>query len=89
MPVIAVAVVTIMIVMIVAMVVTTAIGATLGLKRCLDFFKFGPKTMQHLFDHMVAPDAEGVSANLGGEMAISKMPRQSHQLMGVFVSDFD
>src|SRR6516164_5279979 len=89
MPVTTVVVVMIMIVMIAPVVVATAIGAALGLKRCFDFFKFSSKSMQHLFDHVVGPDVEGVISNLRWKMPISEMPGKPHEVMRIFMTDLD
>jgi hypothetical protein len=69
-------------------IVSGTVGAALRLKSCLHFAELGSETLKHFFNHVVGSDTEGAFANLCGEMAISKMPGKSHQLMSVFVPDF-
>ena len=81
-------VVVIVMVVVMAVIVRGTVGPAFWLKSCLDLLDYGSETLQHFFNHVVRADAEGVFANLRGEMAISKMPSQSHQLMSIFVTDF-
>jgi hypothetical protein len=76
------------VVLVMVVIVSGTVGAALRLKSCLYFAEFGSETLQHFFNYVVGPDTEGVFANLCREMAISKMPGESHQLMAVFVPDF-
>ena len=76
------------VVMVMVVIVGGAVGAPFGLKSCLDVVEFGSETLEHFFNHVVGADTESAFANLGREMAISKMPAESHQLMAVFVPDF-
>jgi hypothetical protein len=75
--------------MTVMMVTAPAVCAALGLKGDLDLHEIGSETLQHFFNHVVGPNTEGPFANLCREMAISKMPGESHQLMAVFMPDFN
>src|SRR5215472_1530953 len=76
------------VVMVVVVIVSGTVGTAFGLKRCLDLLDSGSETLKHSFNNVVGPDTEDVFANLSREMAISKMPGKSHQLMAVFVPDF-
>jgi hypothetical protein len=86
------AIVMMVVVIVIVVVMTVIVGGTVRpafwLKSCLDFLDCGSEPLQHFFNHMVRANVEGVFANLRGEMAISKMPSQSHQLMSIFVTDF-
>ena len=76
------------VVLVMVVIVSGTVGAALRLKSCLHFAELGSETLKHFFNHVVGSDTEGALANLCGEMAISKMPGKSHQLMSVFVPDF-
>src|SRR5262245_2486747 len=76
------------VVMVMVVIVGGAVGAAFGLKSCLDFVEFGSETLEHFFNHVVGADTEDAFANLCWEMAISKMPGESHQLIAVLVPDF-
>ena len=73
----------------VAVAMAASIRAAFGLKRRVDHFELGSKTMQHLFDHVIGPDAERVRSNLRWQMPVSKMPGDAQQLMGIFMTDLD
>ena len=76
------------VVQVIVVIVSGTVGAALRLKSCLHFTELGSETLKHFFNHVVGSDTEGALANLCGEMAISKMPGKSHQLMSVFVPNF-
>ena len=77
------------VVMIVAItvIVGCTVSATFGLKSCLNLMDACSETLQHFFNHVVGADSERIFANLRRQMAISKMPGESHQLMAIFVPD--
>ena len=77
-----------MIVMMMVVIVRGAVCAAFGLERSLDFMQRGSETLQHFLNYVIWPNAEYVSANLGRQVAISKVPSEAHQLMAVFVTDF-
>src|SRR5215469_1044762 len=82
-------IVVIMIVVIVmAVLVGGAVSAAFGLKGFLDLVECCSETLQHFFNHVVGPDAQSAFANLRGQVAVSKMPGESHQLMTVSVPYF-
>ena len=85
-----------MIVIVVVMVMMTvcvgcrrAVGAAFGLKRLFDFPEFGSETFQHFFNHVIGADEQGVFANLRWEMTIPEVPRKSHELVAIFMTNFE
>jgi hypothetical protein len=52
-------------------------------------YKIRSEAMEHIFDHMVGPNAKNLTSNFGRQMSISQMPRKAHKLMGVLMPDFD
>src|SRR5215467_564285 len=81
-------VVIMIVVMVMAVIVGGAVSAAFGLKGFFDLVDCCSETLQHFLNHVVGPDAQGIFANLGGQVAVSKMPGESHQLMPVFVPYF-
>src|SRR5215472_17724114 len=79
-----------MMVVVMVMVVTVggAVGAAFGLKGFLDLVECRSETPQHFFNHVVGPDAQSAFANLRGQVAVSKMPGESHQLVTVVMPHF-
>ena len=45
--------------------------------------------MEHLFDHMVRPNAKNLAANFGRQMPIAQMPRKARELIGIFMLDLN
>jgi hypothetical protein len=76
-------------VIVVMMVAVVAVGAAFRLERGLRLYKLGSEATQHLLDHMIWPNAKNMLANFSGQMPISQMPSKAHELMGIFVPDFD
>src|SRR5262245_12163451 len=77
-----------MIVMMMVVIVGGAVCAAFRLESCVDFLERGSETLQHFLHYVIRPNAEHVSANLGRQVAISKVPSKAHQLVAVFVTDF-
>jgi len=71
------------------MMLLPAISAALGLKRYLHFYELCAKAGEHLFDHMVRPNAKNLVMNFCRQMPVSQMPRQSHKLTAVLMPDFN
>jgi hypothetical protein len=71
------------------MVTMSAVGATLGLKDGSHLHEIGPKSTEHLLDHVVRPNLENLTVNFRRQMPISQMPGQPRQLGRRFMSDFD
>jgi hypothetical protein len=77
------------IVIMVMVVAVVAVRAAFRLERGLHFHKYGFEAMKHLLNHMIGPNAKNMLANFSGQMPISQMPGKPHELMGIFVPDFD
>jgi len=71
------------------MVAVAAVSAPFGLEGGLHLYKIRSEAMEHIFDHMVGPNAKNLLLNFSRQMAIPKMPCQAHKLIGIFMSDFD
>jgi hypothetical protein len=69
-------------------VIVAAVRAAFGLKGCLHLNELRPKTMEHIFDHVVGSNPKNVVSNFSRQVPVSQMPRKAHELMGIFVSDF-
>jgi hypothetical protein len=69
--------------------VVSGISTTLGLKTGLHSCEFRAEAAEHVFDHMVWPNAENLIPNFRRQMSVSEVPSQAHQLVGIFVPDFD
>src|SRR5215831_11974563 len=78
----------IVLMMVMVVIVGAAVGAAFRLKGGLNSDQSGSKTLKHFLHHVVGANSKSVFANLGREMAIPKMPGESHQLMAVLVPDF-
>jgi len=75
--------------MMVAVLVTVIVGAALGIEGCINRRKARAEPAQHVFDHMVTPDAQPIADNLHIEVAIADMPGEPRQLMRVGRRNFD
>jgi hypothetical protein len=74
------------------MVVTmmmTAVSAAFGLKGRLQLDEDRSKPVQHVFDDVIWPYAERLISELSWNMSIAEMPRQTHELTDIAVSDID
>jgi hypothetical protein len=72
--------------MIVAM---TAIRAAFRLKGRLHSYQFRAKAEEHLFDNVVGANAEKFVFDFRGQMSVSQVPSQAHQLKMIFVPNLD
>jgi hypothetical protein len=72
-----------------AMVAVAGVSAAFGLERDLHLYKICTETKEHVFDHVVGPNAKNLVSNFSRQMPISQMPREASQLVGVFMLDFD
>jgi hypothetical protein len=72
-----------------AMVAVADISAAFGLERDVHPFKIRSEAKQHIFDHVIRPNAKNLISNFSRQMPISQMPRKARQLIGIFMSDFD
>ena len=67
----------------------TAVSAAFWLKGRLQPDEDRSKAAQHVFDDVIWPYAERLTSELGGNMSIAEMPRQTHDLPDIAVSDID
>jgi hypothetical protein len=67
----------------------TAVSAAFGLKGRLQLDEDRSKAAQHVFDDVVWPYAERLTSELGWNMSIAEMPRQTHELPDIAVGDID
>ena len=73
----------------VVMVVVPAVSAAFGLEGGVDLYKIRSEAMEHIFNHMVGPNAKNLVSNFRKQMPIPQVPSQAHKLMGIFMPDFD
>ena len=66
-----------------------AVRTTFGLKGRLRLIKDRSEAAQHIFDDVIWPNAERLTSELGRDMSIAEMPRQTHKLTGIPVGDID
>jgi len=71
------------------MMLVVAVSAAFRLEGGLHIYKRRSEAMEHFLDHMVGSNTKNPASNLGRQMPISQMPRKPHELIGVFVPDFD
>jgi hypothetical protein len=72
-----------------AMVAAPAVSAAFGLEGGLHLYKIRFEVMEHILDHMVGANAKNLVSNFSGQMPISQMPSEPHELIGIFMPDFD
>jgi len=70
-------------------VLMAAVSAAFGLKGRLQLDEDRSKAAQHVFDDVIWPNAERLTSELGRDMSIAEMPRQTHKLTGIPVGDID
>jgi hypothetical protein len=68
--------------------VAVTVGAAFGLESGLDRLKICSEAAEHVFDHVVGPNPKNAVSNLRRQMPIAQVPRKSHQLYRIFMSDF-
>jgi hypothetical protein len=73
----------------VVMVAVAAVSTAFGLEGGLHLYKLRSEAMEHIFDHMVGPNAKNLVSNFSRQMPISQVPSKAHKLMGIFMPDFD
>src|SRR5262245_20115671 len=76
-------------VIVVVMTAIAAVGTPFRLERGLQLQKLRSGAMEHLLDHMIGPNAKNPIANFSRQMPISQMPGEAHELVGIFMPDFD
>ena len=70
-------------------VAMAAVRAALGLKGRLKLHNRRSEAAKHLFDDVVRPYAKSLTPDLGRHMPVAEMPRESHELTRLRVSDVD
>jgi hypothetical protein len=73
----------------ISVMMAVTVSTAFRLEGGLDLLKIRPQATQHIFDYMVRPNKKNLVPNFGRQMPITQVPRQAHQLEGIFVSDFD
>jgi len=66
-----------------------AVRAAFGLKGCAKLHDRRAEAAHHVFDDVIRPNPKRVAADLGRHMTVAEMPRQSHELIRLPVSDVD
>jgi hypothetical protein len=70
----------------VVMTSTRSVSTRLRIERRFDGFDVAAEALDHVLNHMIGPDANAVTQQLHRQMAITEMPRDSHEfaiVMGV------
>ncbi len=67
----------------------TAVSAAFWLKGRLQLDEDRSKAAQHVFDDVIWPYAERLTPELGWNMSIAEMPRQTHELTDIAMGDID
>jgi len=71
------------------MAAVAAVSAAFGLEGSLQLQKIRTEAMQHILDHMVGPNAKNLVSNFSGQIPVSQMPSNAHELIGIFMPDFE
>ena len=71
------------------MMAAIAVRAAFRLEGSAHVHEIGSQPMEHLFDHMVRPNAKNLASNFRGQMPISQMPGETRKLTGILMPDFD
>jgi hypothetical protein len=71
------------------MMAVAPIRAAFGLERGSHVHKIRSQPMEHLFDHMVRPNAKNLASNFCRQMPISQVPSKTRKLTGIRMPDFD
>jgi len=71
------------------MVPITPVRAAFGLEGSSHVHKIRSQPMEHLFDHMVRPNAKNLASNFCRQMPISQVPGKTRKLTGILMPDFD
>jgi hypothetical protein len=69
--------------------VLVGIGAGLGLEHGIERSQPGAEAAQHLFQHVIAPDAQSIANYLDIGVAIADLPRQPGELLRTLGRDLD
>ena len=82
-------VVVMMMTVVVVVPVLIIVSATLGIKRRFDRFEPCAKAAQHIFDHMIAPDAQPLADDLNVDVTIADMPSKAREIVTIGSGDFN
>src|SRR5262245_26272046 len=63
--------------------------AAFGLKGCMKLHHRRSEAAKHGFDDVIRPNPKSVAADLGQHMTVAEMPRESHELTRLRVTDVD
>ena len=67
----------------------TRVRTAFGLEGNSHVHKIRSQPTEHLFDHMVRPNAKNAAANFSRQMPIAQVPGKTRKLTGVLMPDFD
>jgi hypothetical protein len=67
----------------------SAVSPAFRLERGLHPCEVCSKAKEHVLDHMIGPNAKNMVSNFGRQMAISEMPGEAHELVGICMFNFD
>ncbi len=70
-------------------VAVAAVSAAFGLEGGLHLYELRSQAVEHILDHMVGPNAKNLVPNFSRQMSISQMPGKAHELIRIFMPDFD
>ena len=71
------------------MMAVPPVRAAFGLEGSSHVHKLRSQAMEHLFDHMVRPNAKNWASNFCRQMPISQVPGKTRKLTGILMPDFD
>jgi len=64
------------------------ISPALGLESGPDSVEVRSEAAEHVFDHVIGTNQKHTVSNFSRQMPIAKVPRKTHQLYRVLMSDF-
>ena len=64
------------------------VGAAFGIKRRFDRRQPCAEPAQHIFDNVIAPDAQSLADDLDVDVTIADMPREACQIVSIRSGDF-
>src|SRR6267143_5120443 len=78
-----------MVLAVIMIAMVAAVSTAFGLERRLHRDKIRSEATEQILDHVVGPNAKNLVSNFRRQMPISQMPRNAHELTGVFMPDLD
>lgn len=78
----------VMVIMPMRRMATAGIGAAFRIERRFDGNDTRAEATHHLLDHVIAPDAQALADDLGGQMTIAEMPGDPHKMMRIRAANF-